>query len=558
MAFPPSSVSSLHRSSSPVDFSSGDEDGRDKKSSVPVLDFAPRRSSRQSRKPMALDPSDLPRSRQSGKAGVSGSPNTCLAAEGTSGLDQIEPLLASDERARAAPYSVLLHPCAQALLQIHAHLAQTEVIGYLGGIVIDSSDGHSACLDDPGRSSRSTVFVLEAFPAKCVPPRVLARTGRNAYSEVEMDPESDVEIRMRIVEKGMSIVGWYHSHPFFSTDPSEVDVENQLNYQTLLFQGSPYVAVICSPFWEELPDAKAKLDMFYVQGDNSLPVRVRFASSSTLPPPDNPGSYSFYERSERGRGHSPGGSIASEVASHQLASLENEAMNLVSYYSNYAKRIDLLRSWRGSVTYLEKLRHSLCSLVDEGEILALSSKRVPVITAGNVMMSATSAEVSCDRNINAKPESRTVNAQILRCGSSCVSGADGGPGTCEGSGIVGLAARPGCVGKSSEFGTKDVDIANDTDNCLQLQGKSSENQILAPEQGLTVSARDAGNGRSISRAMYLVGTTGPLDFAVSLLELMNSIVSIAGEAWVAACKDRADRQALAAKQKRRKKRNFLG
>jgi hypothetical protein len=51
---------------------------------------------------------------------------------------------------------------------------------------------------------------------------------------VEMDPTSEIEVRKHIAERGLRVVGWYHSHPTFRPDPSLVDLENQRNYQSLM------------------------------------------------------------------------------------------------------------------------------------------------------------------------------------------------------------------------------------------------------------------------------------------------------------------------------------
>lgn len=48
---------------------------------------------------------------------------------------------------------------------------------------------------------------------------------------VEMDPESEVAVSINISERGLSVVGWYHSHPHFQNNPSLVDVENQTRFQ---------------------------------------------------------------------------------------------------------------------------------------------------------------------------------------------------------------------------------------------------------------------------------------------------------------------------------------
>lgn len=46
-----------------------------------------------------------------------------------------------------------------------------------------------------------------------------------------MDPVSEMNARILFEEKGLSVVGWYHSHPTFEPEPSIRDIENQGMYQ---------------------------------------------------------------------------------------------------------------------------------------------------------------------------------------------------------------------------------------------------------------------------------------------------------------------------------------
>jgi proteasome lid subunit RPN8/RPN11 len=450
---------------------------------------APRRSGRPRRAPptiefdAGLSPHTAPTQAESRRGAKRSSKTKSTSAAGALAavetddakdrLDQTVPLTPGVSAGAPAiqPYRVSQHPCASALMHLHAHMAETEVIGYLGGFVVSGKDRRAVAGDDraseakiaadddirletkmratsaPGTTgdaihiaaSRSaamgktmldanltpvaaatavvstnrnneedalyaaavpavdaasaanaakdkkgaedadtTIYIMEAFPARCVEAKVLAKTGRDAFSEVEMDPESDVEVRTRIVQKGMSIVGWYHSHPFFSTDPSEVDVENQHNYQTLLFGGAPYVAAIVTPYWECLPDWRGKIDLFYVQTENLTPVALDYSNSAGLPPM-NPSTTYYYAaastsasmysmapregvplESSSTDGVVPLHRMNAEMLPYQLASLENEAMNLISHYSQYTKRIDLLSYWRDQMTCLEKLRRTIC------------------------------------------------------------------------------------------------------------------------------------------------------------------------------------------------------
>src|SRR3954468_11289933 len=68
--------------------------------------------------------------------------------------------------------------------------------------------------------------IKSAHPCRSLP------TGQD-YTNVEMDPTSALEVRQRIVEQDLQVVGWYHSHPTFIPDPSLIDIHNQTNYQRL-------------------------------------------------------------------------------------------------------------------------------------------------------------------------------------------------------------------------------------------------------------------------------------------------------------------------------------
>ena len=66
-----------------------------------------------------------------------------------------------------------------------------------------------------------------------------------------MDPESEIKARDHFGEKGLIVVGWYHSHPTFEPNPSIRDIENQQNYQQLFKRwdsSEPFVGIIVSPY----------------------------------------------------------------------------------------------------------------------------------------------------------------------------------------------------------------------------------------------------------------------------------------------------------------------
>ena len=129
------------------------------------------------------------------------------------------------------PFDVQISNGCFVVMDIHSYMSERhEIIGLLGGY-----------FDAKARS----LVVEEAFPVREL------STEDNTIN-VEMDPESEVQVREEIKEKGMVCVGWYHSHPGFDAVPSLIDLKNQLNYQRLVRDEEsnlePFVAGIVSPY----------------------------------------------------------------------------------------------------------------------------------------------------------------------------------------------------------------------------------------------------------------------------------------------------------------------
>jgi proteasome lid subunit RPN8/RPN11 len=102
-------------------------------------------------------------------------------------------------------------PTSLVLADFHAHLSHQEVIGYLGG-EWDPISGR--------------LIVKAAFPGVSIIPT-------DGSTECEMCPISEFQLREQIAARGLSVVGWYHSHPAFPVVPSLCDVQNQANLQLL-------------------------------------------------------------------------------------------------------------------------------------------------------------------------------------------------------------------------------------------------------------------------------------------------------------------------------------
>lgn len=142
----------------------------------------------------------------------------------TSPFSLVEPSFFTNSN--PAPFKVICDPSILAICDFHSHLCWTEVIGLLGGKYDQES---------------STLTILSVFPCN----------GMSSDIECEMDPASEMEARECFASLGLSVVGWYHSHPTFCSNPSMRDIETQFSYQTLFkLEDSvePFIGLIISPF----------------------------------------------------------------------------------------------------------------------------------------------------------------------------------------------------------------------------------------------------------------------------------------------------------------------
>lgn len=298
-----------------------------------------RRSKRVRRRPRRFEAGFSPNFHNIGDGAASGKDSTTTTKKN----DRLRQVDCEEEDPQVAPFRVVVHPCARALMELHSHLAETEVIGYLGGNIVYEEDGSVV------------VYVAEAFPTRCVDEKELGRQGRDAFLEVEMDPESDVEVRTRVSLKGLDIVGWYHSHPYFSCQPSTIDVENQRNYQNFIYKQKPYVAAIVGPYSEEHRDYRAELMLFYVRESDGLPVRLHNQITDDRPQQCSGAYYTI-----------------DGAAEWHISAFENEGMALISHYAEHHRRVELLAEWRDGMSTLEKLRLSLGAFTPETDKVAVS------------------------------------------------------------------------------------------------------------------------------------------------------------------------------------------
>ncbi|KAI9206879.1 uncharacterized protein BJ171DRAFT_495045 [Polychytrium aggregatum] len=222
------------------------------------------------------------------------------------------------------PFHVNVSSNALLLMDLHSHLAHTEIIGLIGG----RYDAEAKVLS-----------LTECFPCR----------STSTSIQCEMDPESEMTAREEFEQKGIQVVGWYHSHPTFEPHPSIRDIETQASYQTLFKRddgSEPFVGVIISPYDRESPQYESKFQYLTVSDEWSSPqkeYRLPYACDVTIVPSE---------------------SLTTELQSRMEALLDE--------YSTYPHRVDFSSTYKPTdpITRIEKLVKSL------GEHLARQGDQV--------------------------------------------------------------------------------------------------------------------------------------------------------------------------------------
>lgn len=134
------------------------------------------------------------------------------------------------------PFDVKVCPDVVFIADLHSHVSNSEVIGLLGG----KYDNVEKCL-----------YIQAAFPCKSTD------RSDNGFTDVEMDPVSQAVTAEAIGHHGMTLVGWYHSHPTFQPDPSVTDIKNQERFQ--MSMDHPFVGLIVGTYDGENKDLEFTL-----------------------------------------------------------------------------------------------------------------------------------------------------------------------------------------------------------------------------------------------------------------------------------------------------------
>ncbi|KAM5248575.1 deubiquitinase MYSM1 [Ctenodactylus gundi] len=122
------------------------------------------------------------------------------------------------------PFQVKVASEALLIMDLHAHVSMAEVIGLLGGRYSEVSKVVEVCAAEPCNS---------------------LSTGL----QCEMDPVSQTQASEALAVRGYSVIGWYHSHPAFDSNPSLRDIDTQAKYQSYFSRGgAKFIGIIVSPY----------------------------------------------------------------------------------------------------------------------------------------------------------------------------------------------------------------------------------------------------------------------------------------------------------------------
>mmetsp|Transcript_8352 Transcript_8352/g.23944 ORF Transcript_8352/g.23944 Transcript_8352/m.23944 type:complete len:630 (-) Transcript_8352:168-2057(-) len=228
------------------------------------------------------------------------------------------------------PFAIEIAPSAQLLMDLHAHLDTSEIIGLLAGHY--------------NKTTRK-MHVVQAYPVKEV-------ATEDDSVNVEMDPEDQLTVCSLIKKRNMQCIGWYHSHPTFPAIPSVVDIENQARYQEMNRDPEtgeePYIAAIVAPYMKDLKAGVSSIAWFYV----------------THPT----GRHLEYGEQLLEQGYVPRElEVRLDSACDKLdENLMSDVKEVVKRYSvKYQSRVEMYNAWKDSITNLDKLKCSLESRVPE-------------------------------------------------------------------------------------------------------------------------------------------------------------------------------------------------
>eukprot|EP00028_Trichosphaerium_sp_Am-I-7-wt_P001151 CAMPEP_0168529738 /NCGR_PEP_ID=MMETSP0405-20121227/14131_1 /TAXON_ID=498012 /ORGANISM="Trichosphaerium sp, Strain Am-I-7 wt" /LENGTH=700 /DNA_ID=CAMNT_0008553607 /DNA_START=99 /DNA_END=2201 /DNA_ORIENTATION=+ len=200
-------------------------------------------------------------------------------------------------RDSSQPFEMQIWSNVGFLMDFHSHLSQNEVIGMLAG-----------------RWNKETkkLDIIRAYPGQIA-------SGTGDDMNVEFDVISQVATNEEILNAGMQVVGWYHSHTNFHPDPSYRDIEVHTNHQVMFNNDNqPFIGGINGTYDERLLTPESVCNWFCVR-------------SSTKPGAQGIPMKLFFEEVKQ-----------DALTDHELKTIEE----LINRYKNDPSKTDFKEVWR--------------------------------------------------------------------------------------------------------------------------------------------------------------------------------------------------------------------
>ena len=172
------------------------------------------------------------------------------------------------------PQPLLVYVSFQSLLimNIHSHLFSNEIIGFWAGQPFTHKNG------------KPSIYIHDVYPVAPIEDTCFDRS-----KSVEMDPEGSEIARKLIESRDQKLWAWYHSHPIFETNPSQVDIRNQDNYQKMFSKDKdqPFVGFIVGPYSPKLNSWKvvSEFTCFYLsyeEGTKPYELKVQIVPQKKI------------------------------------------------------------------------------------------------------------------------------------------------------------------------------------------------------------------------------------------------------------------------------------
>jgi proteasome lid subunit RPN8/RPN11 len=211
------------------------------------------------------------------------------------------------------PFLVSLSTNAALLMDFHCHLTKSEVSGYLAG---------------HWDVNNHNLQITHAFPC------------RNTKFDRENAHHIEAEISKAIEKEKLTLVGWYHSHPFAAAAPTLRDVDAQLDYQIRMKGTSdnnytPCIGIIISPYNYENNSLESSIIAYWV-----------------IPPPET-------KPNEYGRPMLMSYSVIQD--SLITSNVKEEIKKCVEYYKKEPDFINFSERYLSNSLYIDKLKSTLIS-----------------------------------------------------------------------------------------------------------------------------------------------------------------------------------------------------